>query len=409
MVPARVRGGEQRAGQLDLALDRAVEVEVPVEAVVVVADGGEERDHQAPLAAGLGRAVEDVRVLPEDPGVLLMDADGVADRPRLAAVAGHRGVQVGDLAEAVAAQLERVGPLPDQVLAGVEIGLPVPELRVPVGHHHLGDGCPVDDRPVPPAVADADLVQDQPLAGVEADPHGPALPAQQLAFEGETRALRLGDLDGPQRGPVRPADGRVVIVTGLLRHRQHELIHQLDDPPLDQVHVGGHAVHRVRPGVAVLVVPDEREHPDQPPPVLAGEPERPGGQRAGPDAGHVVQPAPGHRRPPLRVGPDHLLRGGEVLVDDRHLPVGPRVEDAPADHLAPGQRDHHVAGFAGGHVDQERPQPAVGRLPGRAEHLVLGGLLQPVVGEAHRLGQQARRGQDVPPGQVLGRAGRRSG
>src|ERR1700730_3118106 len=98
VILARIGRGEQNPGQLHLALDHAIQVEVPVEAVVVVADSGEERHDQAALAAGLGRAVEDIGVLPEDAEVLLVDADRVADHPRLALVVGDCRVEIGDLA-----------------------------------------------------------------------------------------------------------------------------------------------------------------------------------------------------------------------------------------------------------------------------------------------------------------------
>src|SRR5690606_36870764 len=109
---------------LDLELDGAVEVEVPVEAVVVDADRDEERDDQSALAAGLLRFGENVRVLPEDAEVLLMHADRVLHLVRLAVAIGQDGVEVVDLAEAVAAQLEGVDLKAEQVLAGVEVALP---------------------------------------------------------------------------------------------------------------------------------------------------------------------------------------------------------------------------------------------------------------------------------------------
>ena len=192
------------------------------------------------------------------------------DGPRLAGVVGHGGVQVGDLAQAVAAELERVGPLTDQVLAGVEVGLPVAEVRVAVGHDHLRDRRPVEHRPLAAGLVQADLVQGQPLAGVEADPHRPVLPAQRVAVQGEARALRLGDLDGLERGPVRAADGLVVVVAGFGRYRELELVGDLEDLLGDQVHVGGDAVDGMRPGQVVLAGLDEREHPHHPAPVVVG-------------------------------------------------------------------------------------------------------------------------------------------
>ena len=68
------------AGELHLELDVAVEVEVPVEAVLVVADGRDEADHEAARAADLVGAAVQVVVLPEDPVVLFVHADRVARR-----------------------------------------------------------------------------------------------------------------------------------------------------------------------------------------------------------------------------------------------------------------------------------------------------------------------------------------
>jgi len=100
-----------------------------------------------------------------------VDADRIADRPGLAEVVGDGGVQVGDLAQAIAAELERVGPFADEVLTGVEVGLPVPEPGIAVGHDHFRNGGSVHHGPFPLGVPQADLVQGQPLACVEADSH----------------------------------------------------------------------------------------------------------------------------------------------------------------------------------------------------------------------------------------------
>src|ERR1019366_2049835 len=67
-------------------------------------------------------------------------------RAGLARVVGHGRVQVGDLAQAVATELELVDELADQVLAGVEVRLPVAEPRAAVGYDHIRDRGPVMDR-----------------------------------------------------------------------------------------------------------------------------------------------------------------------------------------------------------------------------------------------------------------------
>ena len=222
-------------------------------------------------------------------------------------------------------------------------------------------------------------MQGQPLAGVEADPHRPVLPAQRVTVQGEAGPLGLGDLDGPERGPVRAADGLVVVVAGLGRHRELELVGDLEDLLLDQVHVGGQPVDGVRPGQVVLALLDERQHPDHPAPVVLGRPERARGDRAGPDLAEVVVAPPGHGGAPVRVGLGDLVHPGEVAVQDGHLAVDGRVQGACADHFLVGQRHHHVGRLAAAGVDQVRAQPPVRGLT--RQHLVLGGLLEAVVGE----------------------------
>ena len=108
---AGVGAGENDAGGLGLELDGAVQVEVPVEAVVVIADGGEERDDQPPVAARVVDSGPQVRVLGEDGPVLLVHADAVADLARVAERVADDRAQVRDFAEAVAAQLQRIGVL----------------------------------------------------------------------------------------------------------------------------------------------------------------------------------------------------------------------------------------------------------------------------------------------------------
>ena len=322
----------------------------------------------------------------------------------LPGVVGHGRVQVGDLAQAVTAELERVGPLPDQVLPRVEVGLPVAEPRVAVRHDHLGDRGAVHHR----ALVQADLVQGEALAGVEPDPHGPVLPLEPRSVQDKRWSLGLGDLDRAQRGALRAADRLVVVVAGLGRDRQVELVGDLEDLFLDQVDVGRDAVHRVGPGQVVLAGLDEGEHAHHPPPVVLGWSERAGGDRAGPDLADVVQAAPGHGRAPARVGLDDLVHEREVAVQDRHLAVDGRVQRARADDLVVLERDDDVGRLAGAGVDQVRAQPAVGRRA--VEHVVLGRFGQAVVGEPDRrpvsFRQQPGCGHDLPSGQVLGAGGR---
>src|SRR6266540_240853 len=302
-APLDVGRGEHHAGGLHLQLDGAVQVQVPVEAVVVVADRGEGRDDQAPLAARLGGAGEQVAVLPGDAGVLFVQADGVGYLARLAVLGGQHHVEVADLAEAVAAEHQWVDLLAEQVLAGVEVVLPEPgRARVGVGDHHLGD-----------------------------------------------------------RGAV---------------------------------------VDRMRPRVVVVAVLHERQHPQHAPARLARQPERPRRERARPDQVEVGDAPARHRRPPARVALDDLVDRFQVPEHDRRLPIAGRVERDQGVHGFPGERGHHVARSPRGLLEQDRAHPPVDRGPlPEAEHLRLGRLLEPQVGEARVRPHQPVLGEH-PPGQT---------
>ncbi len=98
-------------------------------------------------------------------------------------VVQHR-VEVTDLAEAVAAELQRGGHVAEAPLADV-VGGPavVLERGVPVGHDHLGERHAVGDVAPCPVVVISDLIDHRALAIVEAEPHRPVLPTQFVAVE----------------------------------------------------------------------------------------------------------------------------------------------------------------------------------------------------------------------------------
>ena len=242
------RTGRDDPGELDLELDRAVEVEHPVEAVVVVADRRDEADHEPARAPHLGLAGAEVPVLPEQAGVLLVQADRVRERDRLARAVADDGVEVVDQPEAVAAELERVRERPDQVLADVERALDVARrARIAVGHRHLADRRAVQDRAPLAAVVVGELVQDEALAHRPAGAERPALPADQVALDREAGALRLHDLDRPHALALGPGHARAVLAR-LGRDRHDAVVVDADDlapvevderdDPLDRLPVG---------------------------------------------------------------------------------------------------------------------------------------------------------------------------
>jgi hypothetical protein len=114
----RLGGNDPR--RLDLSGDRAVLVQVPVEPVVVVAYGDDERDHEATSSSHLDVPGAEVGVLPERAGVFLVKADTVDHLHGCPIGCDIRDVEVPDQAEAVAAEHEGVRHRPEVELADVE-------------------------------------------------------------------------------------------------------------------------------------------------------------------------------------------------------------------------------------------------------------------------------------------------
>mmetsp|Transcript_59805 Transcript_59805/g.160271 ORF Transcript_59805/g.160271 Transcript_59805/m.160271 type:complete len:632 (+) Transcript_59805:306-2201(+) len=243
--------GVDDAGGLHLELDGAVHHEVPVARVLVVANGVHSRDHQSASTAHL-RCATHVRVLPENAVVLLVDANGIPDAPALALRGGNPGIEVGDRALAVAAKLQLVCVDAEADLAQVENVLAgVRRLRAAVRHHHLRDASAVAHG----AAGVADVTEDEALAEVEADVQLPLVPVQHPVVEGEGGALRLGDHQGLEG--VAPKVLLVVlrpVVHGILGHRHHEAVFDLDDGVADAVEDHVEALDRV--SVVVFQVPE---------------------------------------------------------------------------------------------------------------------------------------------------------
>src|SRR5262249_62402898 len=87
-------------------------------------DRREGRDHH-PARAPHHRLLAPFAELPEDAVVLLVQADGVLDPLRLSVPVVHESVEIVDMAEAVAAERQRIEVLADAQFAGVERGLAV--------------------------------------------------------------------------------------------------------------------------------------------------------------------------------------------------------------------------------------------------------------------------------------------
>ena len=138
-VLAGVHGvGVEDAGELDLELDRAVLMEDPVYAVLVIGRREDVRDDELPPPRHDYRVVAKVGVLEQDPGVLFVDADSVLDCRAHPSAVHKGGVHVVDRTLAVAAESEAVGHVAASVFAEVEGVLAIMGVfRVAVGDDHF--------------------------------------------------------------------------------------------------------------------------------------------------------------------------------------------------------------------------------------------------------------------------------
>src|SRR5215469_4974874 len=107
-------------GRLDLVLDCAIKVQIPVESIFVVPDGQYGRDDEAACTANLGTPGAEIRMLPKEARVLLVDAHGIFYRHHRAVHRVQVRVQVFDGTQTVAAERQGIGEFASAVLADVE-------------------------------------------------------------------------------------------------------------------------------------------------------------------------------------------------------------------------------------------------------------------------------------------------
>src|SRR4051794_34235769 len=88
------RSGRHDAGEFYLVLDRTILVKIPVESVLVIADSGNTRDHQAARAPDLGLIRSPIDMLPEKAEVLFVHADCVRHMHNIATAVDHMGIEI---------------------------------------------------------------------------------------------------------------------------------------------------------------------------------------------------------------------------------------------------------------------------------------------------------------------------
>ena len=271
--------------------------------------------------------------------VLLVEADRVLDRVRLALFGRQHRVEVVDDAGTVAPVLQRVRHATEPPLAGVERVLPpVHRARVPVGHDHLAHRRPIehgpDDarcrcRPVSGVgIVVCDGVQHQALVGIEADTERPPLPAHEVPVDVEARAVGLRDLDRLQVVAHRSDIGREVR-TPFRRHRDHAEVDHLEHLTGTLVEEGDHVLDRARVPVVGLRLALIGDAAADAAAFLVLDAERARGPRVDLHEVEVVDAPPPHRRLPLGVllhRHDRLERLAEQQRRPHAVAHGPRAD-----------------------------------------------------------------------------------
>ena len=287
-----------------------------------------------------------------------------------------------DLTQAVAPDREGVRHATEAPLTGVEGALPgVHRARVAIGHDHFADRGAVEDRADAPAVLVADPPQDQALVRIHPDAERPLLPADEVAFDGEARPLRLGDVQRTQVGPHRP------VVLGVIaarrrRDRRHPVVRHLEHLAPTHVHEGEQPLERAGVPVVLLGLTEVGEAAGDPPSLLVRKTEGAGGPGIDLDQRTVDDTPPVQRRIPLRMFLQGMDDGDRLLNLERR--PDPR-HDLPSVDLPAGDGHdglHHVGSRA---LEQDHPQLAVDRdaIPAVCRaHGLLGRFEQPDVGEA---------------------------
>ena len=345
-------------------------------------------------------------MLPEDPRVLLVQADRVRHGPRAPLAVDEMRVEVADLADAVAAQLERVDAAPQAVLAGVEIGPPgVIEPGLSVGDDHLRARRAVQHL----AVVEAYVVQHEPLLRVDRDAQRPAVPADGVALHGEAHAVRLRDRNRAQIVTGRNRPGGVGPVG--LGDRLDVALLELEHPAFVEVDVDDQALDRAGVAVVARLMAQVCDGTGDAPSALHLQSEPARREDLDLDERHVLHPAAAHRLAPARVGPYRLRRGLVVLERDRRAGAGQlasrddgvRAEIAHELVQAMLGVDHDGECTAGrprstappcevvrlgGLVQPHRDEAGLGLLPARE----LGGLLE--LGRRERLERMCGQGLD---------------
>ena len=147
-------------------------------------------------------------MLPENSVVFFVNADGVGDGEIAAAAVAQMGIEIFDVTDTVAPELEAVGTHTHSIFADVKcIFADLRRARISIGNDHLGERGTVKNGPRSSMVGVTHVMEGESLARIKADHERPVLPADSRALQRKAWPFRLCDV---QRLDIRSLIGHTV-------------------------------------------------------------------------------------------------------------------------------------------------------------------------------------------------------
>lgn len=188
--------GVENAGELDLKLDRAVLMEIPIDAIFVVGSCEDVRDDEFSATGYNDGVISKIGMLEQNAGVLFMHADGVLDGLARPGAVDEVGVHVVYGSFAITTQRQTVGHVSSAIFAKIESMLSLVRMFwVAVGYHHLRKGQSIEDASLVALVIVGDVVQDNAFSIVKPNMNLPILPFNDSSVDCEGYAFGLGDVE----------------------------------------------------------------------------------------------------------------------------------------------------------------------------------------------------------------------
>src|SRR5260221_4355310 len=120
-----------------------------------------------------------------------MHTNGVGEFHQVTVTIGHQGIEIVNVAQAIATHLQRIGQSPNAIFSHIKGVLAVVAWAgITIRHGHFWQRCPVDDGAYPPLILVLDGVEHDSLAWCEPETEMPFLPVELLPADSKGRSFQ---------------------------------------------------------------------------------------------------------------------------------------------------------------------------------------------------------------------------